>query len=251
MAKRKKIKISWRTIKGLLVFLFVVSFIAVVLKAGGFFLSTSDYFRIKEVRIDPILNFISEKDFSDLKGQNIFQIDLAILQKKLSYKYPQVAQLKIIKNFPDRIAVVAVKRFPFAQAHFKNKTVVFDEEGVVLSISSQRFEQLPLVAGLSFENQKPLLGLPLKNENLGVAKKIMTALRSEEAFSQVRVLKIDLSNLSRISLELSNNLKIFVDEDKIEERLRVLSLLLLRGEVDIAQTKYVDLRFQEPIIAKK
>lgn len=213
-------------------------------------LRQSDYFKIKSVKVDESLSFLSEYDLARLRGENIFEVDLRDLQKRLSSKYPQIAHLKVSKRYPNQLILEARKRVPFAQARLKNRTLILDGEGVVLSMTGSEEEHLPFISGLKPDSPFDL-GFPLKGREVETALKILKAFDSEEGLSAYRIVQLNVENLSDIQLFLSNNLKVILDRYQISDKTRLLSLFLSRNDLDFSQVRYIDMRFKEPVVGRR
>ena len=50
---------------------------------------------------------------------------------------------------------------------------------------------------------------------------------------------------------LSSDLNIMIDKDGVNRKLKLLPLVLSQNKIDVKEIKYIDLRFQEPLIGKK
>jgi len=250
MAKKKKISIppSYLKTGGL--------FLCALLVGGSLIfgivhlISEMDYFKVKTVTYDSSLEFLRKRELDRLNGKSIFKVNLLEVQKKLAFKNPQAAEIKIIKQFPDQISIEAKKRFPFAQMRIKNRTIVVDEKGVVLSLSGVTERKLPFIKGIDAKKSFSL-GLPLRDRNLSTALSIMRAFAKEKRLSDHSIKMINVSNLSEITLMLSNTLKIIMNKELVEKRTKILGTVLSRGELDLKMVKYIDLRFKEPVIGSK
>ncbi len=73
--------------------------------------------------------------------------------------------------------------------------------------------------------------------------------QNEESIMLIK--DINIENLSKIQLTLSNQLDVIIDRDKVAQKIRVLGVILAQERLDLKEVKYVDLRFKEPIIGKK
>jgi cell division septal protein FtsQ len=210
-----------------------------------------DYFNIRSIDIDPSLQFIDKRDVKNLVGKNIFAINLKAIEHKLSYKYPQASQLKVTKRFPDQISVIAKQRMPIAQIQIQDKTVIIDEEGVILALENEKNKNLMNIVGAKLKNPKLVLGLPLRGTNLWMALKIIKSFKENSSLTKYSISEINVENLSKIYFTLDNNLEIIVDRDKVAQKMRVLGVILSQEQLDFKHVKYVDLRFKEPVIGKK
>ncbi len=210
----------------------------------------SKYFKIKTVEIDRTLGFLDKRDFMSLNGKSIFSVDVARFQRSLTGKYPQMAQVSIAKQFPNKILVLARKRAPFAQVYIQNKTVLIDDQGIVLYGSLEKGEELPLISGIS-SRRRIATGSVLVGENTHLALSIIKEFQNNHSLSPYLVTKISVDDLNEIDFHLSNGLKIIVDKTDIARKMDTLALVLARSRLDTEQVKYIDMRFQDPILGTK
>lgn len=252
MAKKKKsITIHPSAVK--LFFVVILSLVVGlgICKGVVHLLTHSDYFKIKAVIIDPSLAFIDRKDFADLTGKNIFTVDLSKMYRKFSFNYPQVSQLKIIRQFPNQLYVAAKERVPVAQAKIHSRYYTFDSKGVVLSSAAKQDNNLPIVIGVELDKSRVNLGLPINNPQLQAALQILSSYRENKDLQPYQVNSISVENLSKMLLVLSNKLEVIVDREKIDQKFHILGFVLSQGKLNMNEVKYIDLRFKEPIIGKK
>ena len=83
------------------------------------FLTSSPLFEVKDVMIDRSIQFIDLRALKDLKGSNIFKIDIKKIDRQIAQEYPYIAQLRVVRQLPDRILILAKKREPLMQIYFK------------------------------------------------------------------------------------------------------------------------------------
>ncbi len=262
MVKRKKLSISPRNkwhwpawIKSTVFQTVVIGLLAVTVGLWGYqkfirALMYSPYFAVHRIEIDPSLSFIDKMDLAGLKDKSIFRVDLKNIQRRLASKYPEVTQLKIVKRLPDTILILAKKRLPFAQTYVKNRTLVLDDHGVILSLTGIKDGNLPLILGLR-TTQEIDLGLPLNGREIQTALSIIKAFRTDPILSAHEIKKIDVANLLKINLYLSKDFRVIMDQERISQKMKILGLILSQNQSGLSQIKYVDLRFKEPILGKK
>ncbi len=251
MARKKKSKIppAFFKIIGIL-FLTVIVCLIIVSRALHYF-HHADYFKIKIITIDPSLQFINKRDLAGLKGQNLFRLNLKAIQRKLEGKYPQVSNIKIIKQFPNQISIEARQRLPFVQTRIKNRILTMDQRGIILSVDDKPDNKLPFISGLKPGSKKIILGAPLRGKDMHTALRMVRAYKKQKALSFQPIKEISVKNLSKIQFDLLNQLIVYVDQDEPDKKMQILGLILSQGKLDLKQTKYIDLRFKEPIIGKK
>jgi len=252
MAKRKKTKvIRPSVIKPIIVGLLAVVIGLIICNRTLLLVRHSEYFKIKTINVDPALSFINKRGLENLKGKSIFLVDLKKVQRRLQFKYPQISQLRIVKRLPDQISVLAKQRFPFAQVHLKNRTLTLDDKGVVVSTAGSQDKKLPLVLGMTSDYKRIALGRLLEGKDVQIVLKIIKAFGVNKALSSYRLLRIDVKNLSKINVYLSDNLKVILDGNEVDQKIKVLGLVLSQGELDLKHVAYIDLRFKELTIGKK
>lgn len=251
MARKKKKQESKIKFKDVVI---VVGFFIAALVIGIFafnFFNDSEYFSVKTIKIDSSLQFIDKSDLSVFKDKNIFEVDLVAAQRRLQKKYPQVSELKVVKRFPNEVVVVAKKRRPFAQAIQDQVILTFDEQGVILSKSSQLNKRLPQILGLA-RQKNAQLGRPFNSIRLSGALKVLRVFdENKNAFTSIGVVSVDVTKLSKIKVLLTNKLEVILDQDKLESRIKKLALIIAQKTLDLSEVKYVDLRFKEAIVGKK
>lgn len=252
MASRsKKIKISPSVIGWMVVVLFTGAGLFFFSRHIIHFVKTSEYFTVKEIWYESSLKFMETNEIKGLKGKNIFDVDLSRAERQLQARYPQFAQLRILRRFPNQVLVVARERMPFARIQSAGKTATVDEKGVILSVNGGSDDNLPLVVGASLAQNHLASGTQIPNQEVKLALSIVKYFRMERGLVSYRISKIDVGNLSQVSFYVLDGLKIIVDQERLLHQLRMLSLVLSQAKIDAQNVKYIDLRFKEPILGKK
>ena len=215
------------------------------------FLKTSDYFTVKEIWYESSLRFMESNEMTGLKGRNIFDVDLTRVEKQLRMRYPQFAQLRVLKRFPNQILVVARQRTPLAQTQLGAKMIMLDDKGVILSIESELDNQFPFIVGTGSFKGRVATGILIENVDIQLALKIIKFFKADKILSMYRISRMDVSNLSQISFYILGDVKIMMDQENFYHQLKMLSLVLSQAKLDADTVKYIDLRFKEPILRKK
>src|SRR5258708_5029325 len=110
MAKKSNVNIPAIQIIRIIVFLFIGFICIISYNKTIEFLTTSPLFAVRDVLIDTSIQFIDVDQLRRLKGQNIFKVDIAKLHARIKAQYPQISQLRVMRQLPDRIKVLAKKR---------------------------------------------------------------------------------------------------------------------------------------------
>src|SRR5262245_15432561 len=200
MSKRKKPPISPTAVKTVAVF-------ALSLTVGLFFcqriynfLTSSKYFSIRAILIDSSLSFIDEGALGNLKGKNIFRVDLKQVHRHLATRYPQVSDLRVVRQFPNQIHLQAKARYPFAQIRAGSKVLTLDEKGIVLSSSSSKSEKLPFIVVAHNNYGNYALGGTLSGPDHEVGLDIIKSFKFTNALSSYNIEQIDIESLSKINV---------------------------------------------------
>lgn len=249
MVKKSNINISAITVIRTIVFLLIgiIAFSAYTQTVE--FLTTSSIFNVQEVLIDSSIQFIDVRALKQLKGSNIFQVDLKKLQRQIANQYPQISQLRVMRQLPHQIKVLAKKREAIAQVRLKNRFLIVDTEGVSLSYSPQPLA-LPVVSGVVLDKTRVVLGALVKNKELAIAVNILHEFKMRPRLIKLNVSSVDVFNLSKIDLSVSPLAHILLDQDQTVAKIDMLEMLLAQNRVDFNKVKYIDVRFKEPIIAE-
>jgi len=250
MARKKKRLSLAPAAKIVLVGITAIIIGVLLFKGIHHFFVRSDYFKIKIIVIDPSLQFIQKRDLAYLKGKSIFVVDLKAFHRKLSFKYPQITQLRINRNFPNQISLKAVKREPLAQIQLLSKIITVDQHGIVLQQGDAINNALPVIKGVKTKIA-PKLGLPVRGIDLRIALKIIRLFENNSRLKGHHIYNVNVENLSKIEFDIKNMFKIVLDRENIDQKINLLGVVLTQGQLKIKEIKYIDLRFKEPILGKK
>ena len=223
--EQKKIAVMAKGLKYLVTAIAAIYLGVVLLEQITSYFKMSDHFLVKEIWISPSLRFINARELNRLKGKSMFVVDLKTIRKQLQSQYPEVDQLKIVRKFPDTIWIVAKRRAPFAFITNDHHPMILDENGVVLSFSGNSNLVLPMIEGVRMD-RRAVLGQPLKKEEVDIALAIIKTSQEETRFFPYKISMIDVSNLSRINCQLTNNLRVIMDRESISQKVKKLGVLL-------------------------
>ncbi len=265
MAKKdKKITSLWLKQGVLLVGLVILAFFGFHLTQD--WLKHSAYFKIREIYCDPTLEFLRNSSLVNLKGKNLYALDIKAVQRHLQSQYPELTNLRVLKHYPDRVLVVAQRRYPVIKVACKRGEVVLDIKGNVLSLQGSE-TPLPLLTGKKFFVLEPKMGTSIKGTDIATAIAIATHFRDHPDLREYSLEEINFEHSSEIFFYVNQNntlkspsgeslafaaltdrLKVIIDADKIEEKINMLAMVLAEPKSDMGTIKYVDVRFKEAIL---
>jgi cell division septal protein FtsQ len=248
MTKKSSVNISKIAVIRVIVFLFIgFAFFTGYVNAVEF-LTNSPLFEIKDVMVDRSIGFIDMRSLKDLKGNNIFKIDIKKVDHQITERYPYIAQLRVVRQLPDRILILAKKREPLMQIYFKKKYLVLDAEGVALYYTVQP-SSLPQVYGIPIERDWLFLGGHVHGPELSKVVDILNIFKTSPYLRRWRIHAVQAGNLSKIDLFVGENMHVILDQDDTQDKIEVLEMLISANKIDLNKVKYIDLRFKEPVIA--
>jgi len=248
MTKKSNVNISPIAVLRLIIFLFIAWVLFSIYVHTFEFLTGSSLFKVKDVMIDRSIEFIDLHALKTLKGTNIFKIDIKKLGSQIAHEYPYIAQLRVVRQLPDRILILAKKRDPFMQIFFRDKFLLMDKEGVALYYVSHPLD-LVTVNGIYLDKNKVVLGLPIHQNGVDQAVSILNTFANSAYLKRWKLTALETSNLSRIDLTALGSIHIILDQEDTKEKILLLPMLIAGHKIDLNQVKYIDLRFKEPVIA--
>ena len=247
MVKKSNIKIPAIAVIRLIVFLFIGFILFWAYSRTVDFLSKADMFDVKTVLVDQSISFIDSSFLIGLQGQNIFNVDLNKIHQRISAQYPQIAQLKIMKQLPNTIKVLAKKRDVLLQVQAHNKFLIVDTEGVTMFYTATLLP-FPVVRGIPLKQKKIILGDITSIKELNLIVDLFRQLKSHSHTSRLKVVSIEAGNLSKIEVTVLPNIQIILDQEDLSQKVDMLEVLLQNTKINWSHVKYVDIRFKEPII---
>ncbi|MFH1360066.1 MAG: FtsQ-type POTRA domain-containing protein [Candidatus Omnitrophota bacterium] len=206
-----------------------------------------DYFTIQKVDFDPSLKFIASRELRELEGKSIFSVNLQKIQNQVQARYPDIAKLRITRRFPNTIYVTAKERLPFVRVKINGKTVIIDKELVVLSDPKASSFVLPIIEGLSLDQDSLNVGRRIKDSRLRVAVFIIETFRDESNLSNYRIERLDVGRLTEIEMFLTGGIMIVIGQENIPEKIKQCGLILSQGQKDLSVMNKIDVRFTKPL----
>ena len=248
MAKKSSVNVSKIAVIRAIVFLFIGFILFTGYVNAVEFLTSSPLFEIKDVMIDRSIGFIDLRSLKDLKGNNIFKVDIRKIDRQIAQRYPYIAQLRVVRQLPDRILILAKKREPLMQIFIRKKYLILDTEGVALYYTLQP-AALPQIYGIPLEHDWLFLGGHIRGPELSKVVDILDAFKASPYLRKWRIHAVQAENLSKIDLLVGENMHVILDQEDTQDKIDVLQMLISANKIDLNQVKYIDLRFKEPVIA--
>lgn len=216
-------------------------------------LKTADYFKIKDIAAN---EDDTEGAFSYLKGRGIFNIDLKKETGYISGLYPAYKKVRLVRILPDRLAVYFSRRSPVAYVKLYRVFCV-DAEGVLFDpYSGQEAQELPVITGLETKIFGAKSGGKYAAKELRFALAVLEQIRQNPGLEGYPVKRLDVANTVNTTCFLSlvpgkDFLEVRLGQNNVQDKISILSGMLMRMKKDLVKIKYVDLRFREPVVKLK
>jgi len=242
---KKKQKINIKLIYGI-----ILSTIVVCASIGFLnFLKSSSCFNIKEVIYSGIDAPLKIDTHIKLEEENLFIVDLNKIEQDILRGNPEIRKVKVRRLFPDKLGIDLEIRKPIAVIKSKANYLFIDDETKILQKTRiLHKEDVPVIIGLNPEVKDKKL---CSSRKLSLILMLLNAIRESKGLEEYKITKIDISNIKNTSFFINNDIRIKIGDDDFKNRLRILSVLLGRLKSEIDEIKYIDLRYKEPVVAKK
>lgn len=261
--RRHTPKATFIPIIGLFIF---AGILFVIFYSIGWAAKKSDFFKVKEIIING--NDGAKINLDYLKGRGIFSIDLEKEEDAALRIYPVCKAIKLIKILPNRVFADFVMRKPLAYVRLY-KYFYVDEDGILFDapLAPEQFE-LPVISGLEAKIFGPKKGQRCQIKELNAALKIIKAIKNNVVLNKLIIKKVDAADLASVSIfltlfsatenqaadktaEAADILEVKFGQGYINEKADILGNLFVQGKNDLRNIKYIDLRFNDPVIKFK
>jgi len=242
---KKKQKISIK-----LIYVIISGAILISTFIGLFnFFKVSDYFKIKDVIYFGADDSLEIDDYIEVREKNLFKINLDQIAKDILQRYPKIRKVKVRRIFPDKLRIDIEMRNPIAIIKSKANYLFIDEEGKEIQRTRLlRKTALPIIIGLDSKSKDKEF---YSSERLSLTLTLLKTIKEFKDLEGYSITKIDVSDVKNTSFFINYGIQIKIGNDDFKDRLRVLLMILERLKAEIKEIKYIDLRFKEPVIAKK
>ena len=199
---------------------------------------------------------LSLADFGNetIIGANIFFIDLNEFKRKVESSHTEFKDVIVRRILPNKLIIEAQLRKPIAQIR-SDRYYFVDKEGVMLpDVKNFPDPDLPIIFGIgvNLAKVKPYNFTELERDRIGKALGIIKGMRDIEGLEALRLKSVDVTDPGNLSFFLEkSNVEIKIGNSDFEKRLRVLARLLEQVGPDVDSFKYIDLRFEDPIIGPR
>lgn len=213
-------------------------------------ITRSEAFRVTEVRLPAKSALKIPK--SSLVGRNIWAVDIEALAGELKTQQPHLKQLRVIRALPQVLHIETVERRPVAQVLLRSWHPV-DQDGYLLPSSSPTpAEHLVILRGVDDPNAPLSVGKPNTGERLQRALKLIDQLRGSPWLAGHQLSVVDAADPEQINFVLDQGMEIRCgSQAQLIQDLKRLRTVLQQVAKHELHVRYIDLRFQDPVIGPK
>jgi len=209
----------------------------------------ADVFRVSQISLP---SNVSLKVPESVIGTNLWRVNLRTLSDELSRQQPALKAIRITRRMPNTILVEAVPRIPLAQVRI-DRWYPVDAEGFVLPEgSAEGVHGLIRIMGADHAGVSLRPGKPDTHDQLGVALRVVEALRRAPASISQHVSALNVADPQQIRLLLDGETEVRCGSEAELgahlERLRATLKVLSKQQLPV---RYIDVRFQEPVIGPR
>ncbi|MFH1878881.1 MAG: cell division protein FtsQ/DivIB [Candidatus Omnitrophota bacterium] len=217
-----------------------------------YFFLNSRFFSIKEIVVNKDQGYIFREGDTRLRnlyiGRNIFSIDLRQVQILIKNDFPQLKKIEARRVLPDILEIDIISREPVAVID-AGGGIVIDNEGIVLTVGEQT-KDLVRIRGLSFFLNMPSRGQKIDNTALGKALVLFEAIRKKMPKILKDVEYIDISDKNNMIVRV-NNMNVKMGTEDFFKKITGFRQIMNDPNININDIKYIDMRFDEPVISFK
>ena len=215
----------------------------------------SDYFCVDNMEIyrDNIPSILENIESYGIHSKtSIYQVNLlGQLKQKILANHPEFRTVVIKRVFPNALKVEIESRRPVAQIFLK-KYYLTDKDGRILpSPKNLPDPELPIIKGLELEVADLKIGKEYQLDRLQKALALIEAVETTLAIHLSDVTFIDVLDNKSLDFYLKSGIQVKIGKEMFPERLKVLSKTLEQLNVPQEQVRYIDLRFDDPVIGPK
>jgi cell division septal protein FtsQ len=217
-----------------------------------YYIMNSSLFKIKSIDIEK-RGIVDIRDTeNNLKeffiGRNIFNIDLAGIPVMLTRKYPYLKKVEARRVLPDKLNILIVPREPMAVID-SSTPVVIDKERVVLK-SGIIPRSMVRIKGISFFLRTPRPGQKVDARGLDETLGLLQLLKDKNMVKKYGIKYIDVADKRNYIVDIQNVVVKFGD-GSFPSKVSKLEEILDDPSVKLKEIKYIDLRFEEAVIAPR
>ncbi|MDD4201935.1 MAG: cell division protein FtsQ/DivIB [Candidatus Omnitrophica bacterium] len=254
--KDKIIEVIKTVFKKCFPFLLVLLILLVLGFALRNYIMRIKYFRVKSIVIvnntgqSRDISFLKTiKETENIKGENIFKVNIKWLEYQLNKNYPQIKNIVVKRVLPDRIELMVDQRVPLASINAFGQYAI-DNDSTVLVYDQATMSDLPLITGFKIWT-KPSIGEKISSDRVELAKSVLSIFYNVPEIKKHGIKSIDVSNPKNLIVQLNGPIEIRMGQQDFSEKIKKLQFILQDKNIDVKGLEYIDLRFEDPVLGPR
>lgn len=229
--------------------LIVVGLIIAGAFAGYSLLVHFSNFEIKEVSVinlkgEAVANQQDYFRLDSLSELNLFTFDMQKVTSDIRTRHPELADVFIRKQFPNKLLIVIKERVPLVVIALKSPCLS-DAEAFILPFKSAH-RDLPKIIGIHPRQIQLFAKTP--SLRLKKALNLLKELEKAKILPEYKISQIDVTHYSDLTFDFKNQIKVKMGQGDFARKISLLSKVLTELKAADAAPKYIDMRFDSPII---
>jgi len=221
----------------------------------------SDYFLVKGVEVKVSNEDGSPRDIplkdvigDGIIGTNALFVDLGAIKDKITAGHPEFKDIVVRRVLPSMLVVECTLRKAVAQIR-SDRYYPVDKEGVILpDVVNFPNPELPIVTGIGINLAKVSMSRfgEFESQKLANALDLINEIAAEDRLKAYRLKVLDIADPGNLTFTLETiNAEIKIGNTDFQDRLDTLAVVIGQLGPDISNFKYIDLRFEDPIMGPK
>ncbi len=184
-----------------------------------------------------------------LIGTNLWQVDLAAVAAELKRQQPSLKAVRVIRQLPDSIRIEAIPRVPVAQVRL-DRWYPVDREGFILPAGQVGPEEGRIrIVGV---DRAVKAGQDSSDERLRLGLRVIRLLQHSWPQLGRRLTEVNVADPQTIRFVLDDDMEVRCgSEADLDTHLRRLRSTLRTIAKQQLPVQYIDMRFQEPVVAPR
>ncbi|MFH1201352.1 MAG: cell division protein FtsQ/DivIB [Candidatus Omnitrophota bacterium] len=204
------------------------------------------YFRLSRISSNYDLGL---GEFNQLKGTNIFSLNLKWMHERIISKDSYIKTVKVIRKPPNEVYIEVQKRIPLARTDLGANFLVDTDGALIYAKRNLEEQDLPFLVGLKNRIPYPTRGKVYSNvDEVKIAVTLLNEFRKKPIFKKFRIQEVNVLNLSNTVFFLEGGPQVKIGDNSLKERLAMLEVFLRQFNEDVSKINYIDLRFKEPVV---
>lgn len=229
--------------------LIVVGLIVTTAFAGRSLLTHFSNFEIEQVSVINLKGqaVANQQDYFRLDSVselNLLTFDMQRVSRDIRARHPELADVFIRKQFPNKLLIVIKERVPLAIIALKSP-YLSDAEAFILPFKST-YGDLPKIIGIHPRQIQLFAKTP--SLRLKKALNLLKELEKAKILPEYKISQIDVTQYSDITFDFKNRIKVKMGQGDFVRKINLLAKVLTELKATDTAPKYIDMRFDSPII---